>query len=76
MKKKGIVLLSGGLDSLTVLAHAQSQGHQMHAVSFDYGQRHRFELTAAQRIAKHYQIPHQIVQIADLYSLGSANKDE
>ena len=40
---KAVVLLSGGLDSATVLAMAQSQGYQCYSVSFDYGQRHRFE---------------------------------
>lgn len=48
---KAIVLLSGGLDSATVLAMAQ-QAHQCIAVSFDYGQRHRVELTAANRVAE------------------------
>lgn len=47
---KAIVLLSGGLDSATVLAMAR-QDHQCIAVSFDYGQRHRVELTAAKRVA-------------------------
>nr|VFJ73887.1 MAG: preQ(0) biosynthesis protein QueC [Candidatus Kentron sp. FW] len=47
-----IVLLSGGLDSATCLAMAKSQGFACHALSFDYGQRHSAELTAAKRIAK------------------------
>ncbi len=45
------MLLSGGLDSATVLAIARDQGYTCHALSFDYGQRHRAELTAAQRVA-------------------------
>lgn len=52
MNKKAIVLISGGLDSTTVLALARSQGFECFALSFDYGQRHRFELDAAARIAK------------------------
>ena len=48
---KAVVLLSGGLDSATVLAVARSQGYELHAISFDYGQRHRFELTAAEKVA-------------------------
>lgn len=47
-----VVLLSGGLDSATVLAIAREQGLRCHALSVDYGQRHRAELTAAARVAK------------------------
>ena len=47
-----VVLLSGGLDSATVLAIARSQGFECHALSFDYGQRHRCELEAAANVAK------------------------
>jgi 7-cyano-7-deazaguanine synthase len=45
------VLVSGGLDSATVLAIARERGHRCHALSFDYGQRHRVELEAARRVA-------------------------
>jgi len=45
------VLVSGGLDSATVLAIARERGHRCHALSFDYGQRHRAELDAARRVA-------------------------
>ena len=48
---RAIVLLSGGLDSATVLAMAQAEGYDCHALSFDYGQRHRAELQAAERLA-------------------------
>lgn len=47
------MLLSGGLDSTTVLALARAQGYACHALAFDYGQRHRFELRAAERVAQH-----------------------
>lgn len=50
-RKKAVVLLSGGLDSATVLAIAKSQGYDCYALSFDYGQRHGAELQAAQRVA-------------------------
>lgn len=49
---RAVVLLSGGLDSATALAIARSQGYELHAISFDYGQRHRFELAAAQKVAQ------------------------
>ena len=51
MMKNAVVLLSGGLDSATVLAMARAEGYTCYALSVDYGQRHRAELVAAQRIA-------------------------
>ncbi|MFP4031207.1 MAG: 7-cyano-7-deazaguanine synthase QueC [Desulfococcaceae bacterium] len=51
-ERPAIVLASGGLDSTTVLAMAREAGHTVHALSFDYGQRHRFELDAAGRVAE------------------------
>jgi 7-cyano-7-deazaguanine synthase len=50
---QAVVLLSGGLDSATVAAMARAVGREFHALSFDYGQRHRIELEAAARIADH-----------------------
>lgn len=50
-KPKAVILLSGGLDSATVLAVARQDGYDCHALSFDYGQRHRVELAAAGRVA-------------------------
>lgn len=50
--RRGVVLLSGGLDSATVAAIARHEGYAVHALSIDYGQRHRFELDAAQRVAR------------------------
>lgn len=60
MEKQAIVLLSGGLDSLTVLAIAQSKGYLCRALSFDYGQKHQAELNAAQKIAQHFQVEQTI----------------
>lgn len=56
MSKPAVVLLSGGLDSATVLAIAQSQGYECHALSFDYGQRHGAELRAAERVAAAFSV--------------------
>ena len=50
--KNAVVLLSGGLDSATVLAMARAQGYECHALSVDYGQRHHSELDASNRVAK------------------------
>ncbi|MFN5746858.1 MAG: 7-cyano-7-deazaguanine synthase QueC [Methylococcaceae bacterium] len=51
MTRKAVVLLSGGLDSATVLAIARAEGYECYALSFDYGQRHGAELLAAERVA-------------------------
>jgi 7-cyano-7-deazaguanine synthase len=51
MPKRSVVLLSGGLDSATALAIARERGDECHTLSFDYGQRHRAELDAAQRVS-------------------------
>ena len=70
--KKAVVLVSGGLDSATTLALAREQGLQCYAISFDYGQRHRIELTAAGRIAQAQDcVEHKIVQI-DLANMGGS----
>ncbi len=50
-RRRAIVLVSGGLDSVTCLAMARSQGYECYALSFDYGQRHLAELEAAQRVS-------------------------
>ena len=50
MTRRAVVLVSGGLDSATVLAIAREQGFEIHAISFDYGQRHRSELDAARQV--------------------------
>ncbi len=71
-KAKAVVLLSGGLDSTTCLAAAIRAGYQVHTISFDYGQRHRVELDAAERIAGYYNIPHLVIAIDQDVLHGSA----
>ena len=62
--KPAVVLLSGGLDSATTLALARDAGFACHALSFDYGQRHRFELAAAGRVAAALgAVEHRVVTI-------------
>ena len=69
---KAICLLSGGLDSATVLAIARSQGYHCYALSFDYGQRHRVELEAAVKIAKSLRaVDHRVANI-DLRMFGGS----
>jgi 7-cyano-7-deazaguanine synthase len=74
--KHAVVLLSGGLDSATTLAIARSQGYEVYALSFDYGQRHRGELEAARRVAKSLGAKeHRIVKIDNSLFAGSALTD-
>ncbi|MFP4354351.1 MAG: 7-cyano-7-deazaguanine synthase QueC [Phycisphaerae bacterium] len=62
--KSAVVLLSGGLDSATTLAIARSRGFACHGLSFDYGQRHRFELQAARQVAGAWDVvEHRVVNI-------------
>jgi 7-cyano-7-deazaguanine synthase len=70
--KNAVVLLSGGLDSTTVAAVVKAQGFRIHALSFDYGQRHHFELQAAARVASWVgAIRHETVQL-DLRMFGGS----
>lgn len=71
-RPKAVVLVSGGLDSATVLAMAQAQGYDCHTLAFDYGQRHRAELAAAQRVSTALgACEHKIVTL-DLRSIGGS----
>lgn len=77
MQKKAIILLSGGLDSITVLAHLKNQDYQCYALSFNYGQKHNAELNAAKKIAAHYQVEqHKIIDLGFATIGGSALTDE
>ena len=71
-QSRAIILLSGGLDSATVLAMAKARGLDCHTVGFDYGQKHRSELKAAQRIADALgDHPHKVIRL-DLGSIGGS----
>ena len=70
--KPAVVLLSGGLDSATILALAKERGFAAHALSFRYGQRHEFELTAADLVAKRQAVAeHKTIDI-DLRAFGGS----
>ncbi|MBN4079558.1 7-cyano-7-deazaguanine synthase QueC [Beggiatoa alba] len=70
--KKAVVLLSGGLDSATILAMAQDQGFACYALSFDYGQRHRSELAAAAKLAAVMEVVEHRVMPLDLRAIGGS----
>jgi len=72
MQKKAIVLVSGGLDSATVLAIAMQQGYECHAISFDYGQRHGIELDAARRVASTLGATSHLVMETDFTPIGGS----
>ena len=75
--KKAVILLSGGLDSATVLAIARDQGFACHALSFDYGQRHATELHAARRVAASLgAVEHKVLPLSLDAIGGSALTDD
>ncbi len=70
--KKAVILVSGGLDSSTVLALAKEQGYACYALSFDYGQRHRYELEAAEKLAADLgAVKHKLINL-NLDSIGGS----
>ena len=72
MSTPAVVLLSGGLDSATITAIARSEGFELYALTVDYGQRHRFELAAARRVAESLGVVrHEVLRI-DLSAFGAS----
>ena len=70
--RKAVVLLSGGLDSATVLAIAGQAGYAIHAISFRYGQRHQIELQRASELAKAWHVAEHIVVDINLAQFGGS----
>jgi len=70
--KRAVVLLSGGLDSATVLAIARSQGYELYALSFSYGQRHIVELDAARRVSAAIGVADHRIAAIDLRVFGGS----
>ncbi len=71
--KKAVILLSGGLDSATVVAMAKAEGYCCYSMSFDYGQRHRAELQAAERVAKQLGVVEHKVIGLNLNGIGGSS---
>lgn len=71
-KKPAVVLLSGGLDSTTVLAVAKADGFEPHVLSFQYGQRHAVELVAARHVAARMGVAQHVVAQIDLRAFGGS----
>lgn len=71
MSDKAVSLLSGGLDSSTVLAYALKEGYEITALTIDYGQRHRREIESSKKIAAHFGVPHKIFTF-DLRQIGGS----
>src|SRR5689334_20612784 len=72
MANRAVVLLSGGADSATTAAIARAEGYELYALSVDYGQRHRFELEAARRVAVALGVKAHYVQKLDLSQFGGS----
>lgn len=71
-KRRAVVLLSGGLDSTTTLAIAQSEGYDVYALTFRYGQRHEAEIEAARRVAALFHVAQHVVAEIDLRVFGGS----
>src|SRR6201996_5056277 len=71
-QKRAVVLLSGGLDSTTVVAIAKAQGFSVYALSFNYGQTHKAELRAAERVAAAAGVARHVVLKVDLSAFGGS----
>jgi 7-cyano-7-deazaguanine synthase len=72
MKKRAVVLLSGGIDSTTSLALAKDQDYEIYALSVNYGQKHRVELHKAQAIAEYFKVKQHMILNVDLCRFGAS----
>jgi 7-cyano-7-deazaguanine synthase len=72
MAAPAVLLLSGGLDSTTLLAHALHEGFDVHAITFRYGQRHAAEIEAARRVATRFGVRDHVIADIDLRTFGGS----
>jgi 7-cyano-7-deazaguanine synthase len=73
LTKKAVVLSSGGIDSTTAMAIAKHEGYKIYSLSFFYGQRHAFELEAAQKMANAIGVIEHLVINIDLKQIGGSS---
>jgi 7-cyano-7-deazaguanine synthase len=73
LMKKAVVLSSGGIDSTTAMAIARDEGYEIYSLSFFYGQRHAFELEAAQKVARAVGVAEHLVINIDLKKIGGSS---
>ena len=71
-QRPAVVLLSGGLDSTTVLAIAHTQGYALNALTLQYGQRHAIEVEVARHVAEHYRVQRHVILPLDLRQFGGS----
>lgn len=72
MSKRAVVLASGGLDSTTIMAMARHKGYDIYALTFDYGQRHKIEIKAAQKVAKYFGVKRHLILHIGLDIIGGS----
>ena len=72
-KKKAVVLSSGGVDSTTVMAIAKDQGFALYSLSFNYGQRHSFELESARKVSAFFNVEDHMIIDIDLRKIGGSS---
>jgi 7-cyano-7-deazaguanine synthase len=70
--EKCVILTSGGLDSTTTLAIAKSLGFELYALTFDYGQRHKYEINSAKKVAQHFTVKEHKIIVIDLRAFGGS----
>jgi len=74
MRKKAVLALSGGMDSTTVLAWLAAQGYEVECFGFNYGSKHNpYELSGAERIAKHYKVPFTELNLREGFQFMTSN---
>ncbi|ASP40546.1 7-cyano-7-deazaguanine synthase QueC [Bacterioplanes sanyensis] len=69
MADKAVVIYSGGMDSFTILNKAKQQGHELYALTFDYGQKHKKEIEFAKRVCSELDVHHKIIDITAINQL-------
>ncbi len=72
-RKKAVVLSSGGVDSTTVMAIAKNQGYSLYSLSFNYGQRHSFELESARKVSSFFNVKEHMIIDINLRQIGGSS---